>query len=77
MYTYQERMISGTKREGIIGGWRKLHNEELHNLHSSLFRVIKSRNTRWAGHVTRTGEMRELYIYIYIYICHKISGLEK
>jgi hypothetical protein len=51
-------MISGTKRELIIGGRRKLHNEELHNLHSSPLPVIKSRRTRWAGHVTRTGQMR-------------------
>jgi hypothetical protein len=40
-----------------IGGWRKLHNEELHNLYSSpsIIRVIKSRRMRWAGHVARLG----------------------
>jgi hypothetical protein len=26
------RRIFGTKRDGVTGGWRKLHNEELHNL---------------------------------------------
>jgi hypothetical protein len=39
----------------MTGGWRKLHNEELHNLYSSLsiIRMIKSRRMRWAGHVAR------------------------
>jgi hypothetical protein len=34
-------------------GWRKLHNEELHNLYSSpnIIRMIESRRMRWAGHV--------------------------
>jgi hypothetical protein len=42
----------------VIGGWRKLHNEELHNLYCSpsIIRIIKSRRVRWAGHVTRMGE---------------------
>jgi hypothetical protein len=37
----------------VIGGWRKLHNEELHNLYSSpsIIRTIKSRRMKWAGHV--------------------------
>jgi hypothetical protein len=41
----------------VTGGWRKLHNEELHNLYSfpSIIRVIKSRRMRWAGHVARMG----------------------
>jgi hypothetical protein len=47
------RRISGPKRDGVTGGWRKLHNEELHNLFSSrsIIRIIKSRRMRWAGHV--------------------------
>jgi hypothetical protein len=46
------RRIFGPKRYGVIGGWRKLHNEELHNLYCSpgIIRVIKSRRMRWAGH---------------------------
>jgi hypothetical protein len=46
------RRIFGPKRD-VTGGWRKLHDEELHNLHSSLniIRMIKSRNMKWAGHV--------------------------
>jgi hypothetical protein len=47
----------------VTGGWRKLHNEELHNLYSSpsIIRVIKSRWMRWAGHVARMGERRNAY----------------
>jgi hypothetical protein len=29
------RRIFGLKRDGVTGGWRKLHNEELHNLYYS------------------------------------------
>jgi hypothetical protein len=49
--------IFGPKRDGVTGGWRKLHNEELHNLYSSpsIIRNIKSRKMRWAGHVARMG----------------------
>jgi hypothetical protein len=50
------RRILGHKREED-GSWRKLHNDELHNLYSShnIVRVIKSRRVRWAGHVSRIG----------------------
>jgi len=43
------------KREEVAGGWRRLHNEELHNLcHSpNIIRVIKSRRMRLEGHVAR------------------------
>jgi hypothetical protein len=43
--------------------WRKLHNEELHNLYSSpdIIRQVKSRSMRWAGHVARMGEERKVY----------------
>jgi hypothetical protein len=44
----------------VTGGWRKLHNEELHNLYSSPS-IIKSRRMRWAGHVARMGEKRNVY----------------
>jgi hypothetical protein len=45
----------------VTGGWRKLHNEELHNLYSSpsIIRIIKSRRKRWAGHVARMGGEEE------------------
>jgi hypothetical protein len=46
-----------------MGGWRKLHNEELHNLYSlpSIIRIMKSRRMRWAGHVAWLGEKRIVY----------------
>jgi hypothetical protein len=49
------RRIFGPKWDEKTGGWRKLHNEELHNLYSSpcITRIIKPRWMRWAGHVAR------------------------
>jgi hypothetical protein len=57
------RRIFGPKRVRVTGGWRKLHNEELHNLYSSpsIIRIIKSRRIRWAGHVARMREKRNVY----------------
>jgi hypothetical protein len=51
------RRIFGPKRDEVTGEWRKLHNEELIDLYCSpnIFRVIKSRRMRWAGHVARMG----------------------
>jgi hypothetical protein len=56
------RRIFGPKRDEVTGGWRKLHNEEIHNLYSSpsKIRMIKSRRMRWAGHVARMGEKRNV-----------------
>jgi hypothetical protein len=57
------RRIFGPKRDGVTGGWRKLHNQDLHNLYSSpsKIRIIKSRRMRWAGHLARMGEKRNVY----------------
>jgi hypothetical protein len=47
----------------VTGGWRKLYNEELHNLYSSpsIIRIIKWWRVRWAGHVAGMGEKRNMY----------------
>jgi hypothetical protein len=57
------RRIFGLKRDEMTGGWRKLHNEEVHNLcsSSSIISMIKSRRIRWAGHVVRMTEKRYAY----------------
>jgi hypothetical protein len=57
------RRIFGPKRDEMTGEWRKLHNEELHNLYLSpdIIRQVKSRRMRWAGHVARMGEERKVY----------------
>ena len=57
------RRIFGPKRDGVTGEWRKLHNEELNDLYCSpnIFRVIKSRIMRWAGHLALMGEWRGVY----------------
>jgi hypothetical protein len=46
------RRIFGPRRDEVTGDWRKLNNEELHNLYSSpnLIRMIKSRKMRWVWH---------------------------
>jgi hypothetical protein len=49
---FENRVLSrifGPKRDGVTGGWRKLYNEELHNLYSSpsIIRIIKSKRMRW------------------------------
>jgi hypothetical protein len=49
------------ERDEVIGGWRKLHNEEFHNLYSStsIIRMIKSRRMSWAEHIARMVEKPE------------------
>jgi hypothetical protein len=53
--------IFGPKKDRVMGGWRKLHNKELHNLYPSpsIIRTIKLR-MRWVGHVVRMGEKRNV-----------------
>jgi hypothetical protein len=43
----------GPKRDAVMGDWRKLNNQELHNLYPSpsIIRMMKSRRMRWARHV--------------------------
>jgi hypothetical protein len=61
------RRIFGPKRNEVIGGWRRLHNEELNKMYSSpsIIRMIKSRRMRWAGHVARMGRRGMLIGYLY------------
>jgi hypothetical protein len=55
------RRIFGLKRDEVTGEWRKLHNEELHDLYSSpsIIRIMKAMKMRWAGHVARLGGEEE------------------
>jgi hypothetical protein len=55
------RLLSKNVKE--TGVWRKLHNEELYGLYSSrnVIKIIKSKCMKWAGHVARMGEKRNVY----------------
>jgi len=57
------RIIFGLMRDEVTGEWRKLHNEEFNDLYSlpNIFRVIKSRKVRWAGHVACIEASRVVY----------------
>jgi hypothetical protein len=57
------RRMFRPKRVEVVGGWRTLHNEELHSLYAlrNIIRVIKSRRMRWAAHVAGMVEMIKTY----------------
>ena len=57
------RRIFGPKRDEVTEELKRLHNEELNDLYSSpnIFRVIKWRIMRWAGHVARISERKGVY----------------
>jgi hypothetical protein len=57
------RRIFGPKRDETTGEWRKLHNEELRDLYfsPSIIRIIKSKRMRWAEHIARMREKRNVY----------------
>jgi hypothetical protein len=54
------KRISGPKKGEMVGGLRKLHNEELHNICSLpyIIRMMVSWRMRWAGHVAHMLEKR-------------------
>ena len=56
-------MLNMVVRKEVTGEWRRLNNEELYDLYSSLsiIRMIKSRRPKWAGHIARAGERRGAY----------------
>jgi hypothetical protein len=55
--------IFGPKTDEVTGEWRKLRNEELHDLYSSpsITRIMKARSLRWMWLVARMGEKRNVY----------------
>jgi hypothetical protein len=57
------RRIFGLKRDGVMGGRRKLRNEELRDLYSSpsIIRIVMSKRMRWAGHVAPVWEKRNVH----------------
>jgi hypothetical protein len=64
VYSRLLRRIFGPEGDEVVtGDWRKVHNEELHNMYSSpnIIRMIRSMRMRWAGHVARMGR-RGMYI---------------
>jgi hypothetical protein len=60
---FENRVLRRIFGDEVTGGWRKLHNEELHNLYSSpsAIRMIKSRRMRWAEHVAQMGARKNVY----------------
>jgi hypothetical protein len=56
------RRLFAPKKDEMMEGWTKLHNEELRNLHSSPNIIkMKSRRMRRAKHVARLGKKRNTY----------------
>jgi hypothetical protein len=55
------RRIFGPKMDEVTGGWRKLHNEELHGMYSSpsIIKMMKSKRMRWKGHAARMREKKK------------------
>jgi hypothetical protein len=57
------RRIFRPKRDEMTGVFRKLYNDELHDLYCTpnIIKLIKSRRMTWAGHIARNGEKRNAY----------------
>jgi hypothetical protein len=63
MFENRVLRIFRPKRDEVTGEWRRLHNEEPHDLYcsSNIIWVIKSRRMRWVGHVACMEERRGVY----------------
>jgi hypothetical protein len=50
-------------RDDVVGGWRELHKEEMHEFYfsSSIISIMKSMRTMWAEHVERIDEKRNTH----------------
>jgi hypothetical protein len=57
------RRIFGPNRDEVTGEWRKLHNEEFHDLYSSpsIIRIMRARRMSWTGHVAQKEVKRNAY----------------
>jgi hypothetical protein len=55
------RRIFGPKRDEVVGGWRKLHNEQLHSLYCLPNMMINSRRMSWTWHAAHMGEQGNAY----------------
>jgi hypothetical protein len=57
------RGVFGSERDEVTVEWRKIHNEELNDLYylPNIVQVVESRRMRWAGHVVRMGEGRDVH----------------
>jgi hypothetical protein len=57
------RRIFGQKRDEVTGSWRKLYDEELHNLYPSpsIIRMIQSGRRKWTGHISQMEDKKNAY----------------
>jgi hypothetical protein len=62
VYVDDDNLIIKRNVIQCMGGWRKLHHEELHNIYSprNIIRLNKSRSMTWLGHVPRMAENKFL-----------------
>jgi hypothetical protein len=60
------RRIFGPKKKKVVGGWKRLQNDKLHNLYASpnVVSVIKSKRIKWVGHAAHMGQMNTYKILV-------------
>jgi hypothetical protein len=68
------RKIFGSNKDEVTGGWRRLHDKELHNEFSSpdIIRVMKSR-MRWVERVVK----KSVHLAHTIYFCVSYDSYSK